>query len=302
MTTGAIHPRHPIAAALLSLALPGLGQLYNGEINKALWLFITFVSIGVPGMTIAALYVPAVLMLPVLLASVLLTLTIWLGSVVSAWRVAARAQVYQRQEWQTSGLYALLLLTGNLFIAIFLIGTMRDRMVQSFFIPSASMEPGILRGDVLFADKRYNCPGCGSRVERGDVGIFVYPNDRTQYYIKRVIGLPGDHIVISGHAVSINGVSLTRNQTEIGGDITATEQSGGHTWQVHWNASAAGSSTDLVVPPGQIFLLGDNRGLSSDSRQFGSVPMVDLKGKARQLWFSRGKTGVRWSRLGMVLK
>ena len=67
-----IHPRRPIVAALLSLALPGLGQLYNGEVNKALWLFLGFVLIGAPGETIAALYVPAALMLPLLVLCVLL--------------------------------------------------------------------------------------------------------------------------------------------------------------------------------------------------------------------------------------
>ena len=66
--SGDIHPRNPWIAALLSLALPGLGQFYNGDLNKALWLFLGFVLIGCfPGVTIAALYVPAVLMLPLLL-------------------------------------------------------------------------------------------------------------------------------------------------------------------------------------------------------------------------------------------
>ena len=67
--SGDMHPRNRWIAALLSLALPGLGQLYNGELNKALWLFLGFVLIGCfPGVTIAALYVPSVLMLPLLTA------------------------------------------------------------------------------------------------------------------------------------------------------------------------------------------------------------------------------------------
>ena len=66
--SGDIHPRNPWFASLLSLALPGLGQFYNGDLNKALWMFLGFVLIGCfPGVTIAALYVPAVLMLPLLL-------------------------------------------------------------------------------------------------------------------------------------------------------------------------------------------------------------------------------------------
>src|SRR5260370_40283000 len=100
-----IHPRNPWIAALFSFALPGLGQLYNSDLNKALWLFLGFVLIGCfPGVTIAALYVPTVLMLPLLLISVLLTLGVWGFAIVDAWREAARLQVYTIREWQVSGL------------------------------------------------------------------------------------------------------------------------------------------------------------------------------------------------------
>jgi signal peptidase I len=297
-----IHARTPTVAALLSLALPGLGQLYNGEINKALWLFLAFVLIGIPGTTIAALYVPSFLVLPLAVISVLLMLGVWLGAIVDAWRGAVRRQVYTRREWQVSGLYALLFLVGNVFIVTLLVNTMRQHMVQSFTIPTASMEPGILPGDVLFADKRYNCPGCRTRVAIGDIGIFVYPNDRTQYYIKRVIGLPGDHVTIQAHQVTVDGKSLTREEAADGQHVVATEQSGNASWRVKWNKAAVGPDIDLTVPQGQIFLLGDNRDLSTDSRQFGTVPLSDLVGKARQIWFSRGNLGIRWSRFGKVLE
>src|ERR1051325_5938315 len=115
--SGDIHPRNPWIAALLALALPGLGQLYNGDLNRALWLFLGFVLIGCfPGVTIAALYVPAVLMLPLLLLSVALTFGLWGFAIVDAGRGAAGQQVYPRHDWQVSGLYALLLLAGNAFI------------------------------------------------------------------------------------------------------------------------------------------------------------------------------------------
>src|ERR1700712_1500311 len=95
--SGDIHPRNRWIAALLSLGLPGLGQLYNGDLNKALWLFLGFVLIGCfPGVTIAALYVPAVLMLPLLVTSVVLTFGLWGFAIFDAWRGAARQQVYTR--------------------------------------------------------------------------------------------------------------------------------------------------------------------------------------------------------------
>jgi signal peptidase I len=109
ISSGDIHPRNRWIAALLSLALPGLGQFYNGDLNEAFWLFLGFVLIGCfPGVTIAALYVPAVLMLPLLVISTALTFGLWGLAILDAWRMAARRQVYTRREWQVSGFYAFL--------------------------------------------------------------------------------------------------------------------------------------------------------------------------------------------------
>jgi signal peptidase I len=120
------------------------------------------------------------------------------------------------------------------------------------------MQPTLLPGDILFADKRYNRPGFKQAVQRGDIAIFVYPNDRTTYYIKRIVGLPGD-------VVDVDGGQLT-------------------------------------VPAGEVYVMGDNRTASKDSRNFGTVPLQDVVGKARQLWFSSDKGTIRWERLGKVVE
>ena len=164
------------------------------------------------------------------------------------------------------------------------------------------MEPSVLQGDFLFADKRYNCPGCKHRIERGDVAIFAAPNDRTQLNIKRIIGLPGDRVSIEGQVVSVNGTPLASGSpanAASAGTVEITERTANKEWTVQWGPSASfGGDVDVTVPPGHVFVLGDNRGNAVDSRRIGAVSLEDVVGRARQVWFSLGPDGIRWSRIG----
>ncbi|WP_395345418.1 signal peptidase I [Ningiella sp. W23] len=138
------------------------------------------------------------------------------------------------------------------------------------------------------------------------MAIFTYPNDRTKYYIKRIVGLPGDRIRIEGRQVFINSIPLSNNnfhqdvqnaQTPI-----ITEKSGNVVYQVRWNGRYNKGVEEFVVPNGEVFVLGDNRGNSKDSRYFGTVPLRDVVGKASQVWMSRSDTGFRWERVGLALE
>ncbi|MDB5881615.1 MAG: signal peptidase [Ramlibacter sp.] len=296
----------PLFAAALSLVMPGLGQLANAEVNKAIWLYLGFAAGSVPLIGLVALYVPAGLMLPTLLLGTLLTLGIWVYAIADAWRGTERSDGPFARPWQTSGMYALVFVAGNLVALPLLIGYVRAHQVEPFRIPSTSMTPAVMQGDFLFADKRYNCPGCGGSVRRGDIAIFAYPNDRNLLYIKRIIALPGDHVQISGREVRVNGKPLSAAQAGPAAQAapmtqSVTESIEGRTWQAVWGAVPP-PAIDLTVPPGQVFVLGDNRQASVDSRAFGTVPLQEVVGRARQVWFSWGPDGVRWGRLGHVLE
>lgn len=293
-------PRHPWLASAMSFVLPGFGQLYNGELNKAIWVFLSFILTCSLGITLIALYLPAVWMTPVLLCSLLITLAIWLYGIVDAWRTARHKHADHLASWQMSSTYTLVFFLG-LIIQLVVINYVRDHQVQSFRIPSSSMEPSIIKGDILFADMRYNCPGCKASIQRGDVAIFVYPNNRTLYYIKRIIALPGDTVRIQGQSVWVNNKALTLSRSE----QLVTETFDKRQWQVKWLTPENQSTGNmhLTVPEGQALVLGDNRDNSKDTRDFGTVPLVDIIGKARQIWFSATlEDGVRWERLGKIVR
>lgn len=297
-----LRPRHPLFALLMSLVLPGFGQLYNGEINRAIWLFLVFAIMTVPGVTLIALHLPSGWMMPCLIIALMLTVALWLFGMIDAWRGARRQPDYVPQAWQVSGIYLLVLILCDVIAFPLLTGYVRSHQVASFRIPSSSMEPSVLKGDIIFADKRYNCPGCKQEVKRGDIAIFTYPNNRTVYYIKRIIGLPGDQVQLRDHEIQVNGKSLKVNETVTTSGALVSEADGDRHWQVAWAVDEKHRpEADIAVPPGSVFVLGDNRTLSTDSRDFGTVPLQDVVGKARQIWFSYGDNGVRWARLGKVL-
>lgn len=157
----------------------------------------------------------------------------------------------------------------------------RGQLVESFRIPSESMLPNVRRDDILFADKRVNCQlsavGCKYRIKRGDIAIFVYPNDRT---------------------VFINGQAITSKQES----NLLQEQGDSGVYAVLWPVSAEVEAFSLTVPSGEVFVLGDNRNASTDSRKFATVPLMDVVGRAKQVWFSfSNESGIRCERLGKLL-
>ena len=128
-------------------------------------------------------------------------------------------------------------------------------------IESVSMQPTLLAGDFVIVNKVAYQLGSPSR---GDVIIFHYPPDpKREPYIKRIIGLPGDTVQVIDGNVLVNGDSLTESY------ISAPPQ-----YQGEW-----------VVPQDSLFVLGDNRNSSSDSHQWGMVPLANVIGKAELVYW-----------------
>ena len=174
-------------------------------------------------------------------------------------------------------------------------------IAQPFVIPSPSMEDTLLTGDHVLVDKLvYAPPGAISNhllpyepVHRGDIIVFRYPMDLTQNYVKRCMGVPGDHIRIVNKDVYLNGKKLnepyaihrTSYILPYRDNFPSQPDSQVYDRAVQMLQSHVVNG-ELVVPPGNYFAMGDNRDNSLDSRYWGFVPRENIVGTPFFVWWS----------------
>jgi signal peptidase I len=182
-------------------------------------------------------------------------------------------------------------------------------VVQAFRVPSESMENTLLIGDFLLADKLHFADGNGAlhnilpyrALQRGDIIVFRYPVDPDTYFVKRVIGLPGDHIRLRDKTVYVNGTALRESYTIYGfhdydsyRDDFPSPRSFSSNVDYHWRSDLPHfiSEGELIVPDGRYFVMGDNRDHSLDSRYWGFVPRDNIVGRPLVIYLSvRGFMG-----------
>ncbi len=184
-------------------------------------------------------------------------------------------------------------------IVILLFGT--TTLVQAFVVPTSSMESTVMTGDHMLVDKLSYAPAgpIGKHLlpytplKRGDIIVFRWPPDPRQNYIKRLIGMPGDHIRVVNKDVYLNGHRLYEPYTQ---HIFA----GIEPYRDNFPAEPAGPvmpmgrdmlaanvvNGEVVVPPDSFFAMGDNRDNSLDSRYWGFVPRDNIIGKPFIIWWS----------------
>ena len=192
----------------------------------------------------------------------------------------------------------------SLFPVILIVLLVRSFVVEPYRIPSASMMPGLVDGDFIFVSKfsyGLRLPLIHSKIlstgqpQRGDVVVFRLPSDPTIHYIKRLIGLPGDHIVVHDNTLFINGarVPAERDGEYMGGygfsgaDLEV-ERIGGRDHVIMLAKDRVPTDYDSIVPSGHYFFMGDNRNDSGDSRfsRVGFVPDRNLEGRALLIWMN----------------
>lgn len=225
----------------------------------------------------------------------------------------------------------------SFFPILLLVWGVRSFVVQPYRVPSGSLEPTIVQGDFILATqynygvffpvghiKLFNT----GKPHRGDIALFYPPasSGHEELFVKRVVGLPGDHIVYAHKQLTINGHVAKQI---IVGPATNTVQQDGHWLHLPGQKRVEDlqgmkhaillmpqidddQHIDMVVPAGHYFMMGDNRDFSDDSRVWGLVPADNLVGKAWRIvmswnpfnaqvpWYHLGEK-IRWNRLGLRL-
>jgi signal peptidase I len=183
-------------------------------------------------------------------------------------------------------------------IILLLFGT--TTLVQAFVIPTGSMEDTLLIGDHLLVDKLAYAPAGPvskyvlpySEIKRGDIIVFRYPVDITQTFVKRAIGLPGDRIRLVNKQLILNGVAVKEPYVYHKTDYIDTYRDN---FPSDPNVPVVESAHEMlanvqngevVVPPGSVFAMGDNRDSSLDSRYWGFVPRDNIIGKPLIIYWS----------------
>ncbi len=196
-------------------------------------------------------------------------------------------------------------------ILILLFGT--TTLVQAFIVPTPSMDSTVRVGDHLLVDKLSYSPSDPitkhllpyTEPKRGDIIVFRWPIDISQNYVKRVIGVPGDHIHLQNKIVYLNGRPLTNEPYIHHIDPTPREYRDNFP-KDPWTESGLVSDRaqkmldehvvngEVVVPPGSYFAMGDNRDNSLDSRYWGFVPRENIIGKPLLIFWSYDAPTADW--------
>jgi signal peptidase I len=270
--------RIPFVAGLFNFLCPGLGFLYLGKPDWALGTIAIDVTILVVGAFSGLIHFPLGF-----LAVLLSLFGVLIASTVIAVLTARRqspAALGKLQRWYVYVAY--LLVVGVPYDAV------TDHRAQllgyeTFRIPSGAMRETLVPGDHVMANSwKYR----DSQPVRGDVVVFPFPKDPALMYLKRIVGLPGETILIRNNEVRVNGELLVEPY------IVAAN-----------NREFLGDGQEFHVPPDNFFVLGDDRDHSSDSRNWGPVARQSIRGSIEFIWLSyNAKDGLRTERIGNWVK
>ena len=266
--------RVPWLASSLSMFCPGLGHIYCGRAGQGLIIFGLMMLFGplAVGLSVLATSTSWLVLFGVCLL-VLLILSVWSAADAKRIALSLSGQNYTLQDYNRLAVYILLPMT-SVPIAVGLALMIRANLVEAFVIPTSSMSPTLIPGDRILTNKL----GVSTRTfSRGEMIVFRNPANRRQMFVKRIVGLPGDTVEFTDRELFVN------NEVQ-------------HRLPDGTPETPPSKVSKQTVPAGSYFVLGDNRDLSHDSRNFGFLSHGEITGVVTYLyWPSKS-----WSRFGVV--
>jgi signal peptidase I len=310
LVTDKKHRRKPLTAVVLSLIMPGLGHVYCGRIVKGLILaFLSSIFIPIIFGTLSVSH--SSVRIVVIIASLFASLVVELIAIIDSWYTARHTtDSYTLKDYNRWYVYVLLILmsTGSSTQIAF---NVKSSVIEAFRVPVASNYPTIVPNDRFLANKlAYKT----TDPKRGDLIVFINPENRRQNYIKRIVAVAGDTVEIIDNEVYVNEQQLERQKLpqsvldNIKVKVHGKSLEGDVFYEINGDAKykiflakpphdqASHNFSKITVPPHHCFVLGDNRNLTRDSRHVGPVPLGTIKGRADYLYFPAKD----WSRFGRI--
>jgi signal peptidase I len=271
----------PLLAALLTVLTPGLGHLYIGQARRGITLFV-LVMIADTLLMFAMMGVLARFWM--FATCLVLLLALWLFILIDATTRAYRMRDIPHQGYNKWPLYAGAFVLACLVFAapcLYAVHAKASGNLLWMNAVTASMEPTLREGEYFLADATYYRNRAPSR---GEVAVYVHPKSTDLHYIKRIVAVEGDRIAIKGGRTIVNGMAVEEPYVE----TTPPRPMLADTSETRGPASA--DMPEVRVPAGHVFVLGDNRAISVDSRDsvaHGVVPTKNLIGRVTDIAFSR---------------
>lgn len=259
----------PWVAAFLTVLTPGLGHIYIGQARRGIVLFLliivadTLLLFALTGV-LARFWMFAI--------SLALLLGLWLYIIIDASTRACRMSEPPRKSYNNWRVYAGAFVLAWLITAVpffYATNAKSSGQLGYFRATAASMAPTLETGEYFLADATFYR---GRQPSRGEVAVYVHPKQPDLHYIKRIIAVEGDRVAIKGGRAVVNGMGVEEPYVNAGAP----------------DAPFA-NMAEIRVPPGHVFVLGDNRANSVDSRDsvaHGPVPVTKLIGRVTDIAFS----------------
>ena len=297
--------RFPWLALALSLLSAGVGHLYCGRIVKGLPFYFAWLLVPLCLAIAATLPSSSTVLVLLVLLPILVVFGLYLYSAFDAWQIAQRMDSnYFLRDYNRTSVYALMIVVQMVY-SLGVVFAARGLIYEPYYIPVDSMSPTIIRGDRVLAKKWMPV---STSPERGDLVVYRNPTDEgANRFLGRVAAVGGDQVQIIGDRLLINGIEMERDRAPTNvvermrdhttGQIELEHNAGRRYLVIHddQNGPVTEEATfETEVPANQVFVLGDHRDRSRDSRHFGSIPLVDVVGYVEYIYWPSAS----WSRFG----